>query len=442
MPLRGGRQRGTLDPRCGGNSGHPMLRLRRLVLIWLSFCVLGLNAPPAGAGGRGGGAHFGAHFAPHFSAPHIQPQVSAPRMSVPMPRTFAAPAYRAPAVATLHVPTQQRFRSPTAAYATGSIANIRVWRGNPFAQRTFTFGRFGGLHTHVHTRLQPARLSPFFAPRQHRVRGNAVLWTGALFWPDAFGDFFDYTLDPYAYYGYSPYPYPDLHQGIFGEPIASAYAAIPARRSGATEEPCGAAALTAWRIEEIVERLDLDNAQRAALIELNDAAAEAFAPASASCRDALPMTPVSRLAAVQTRLSGILHRLDSVRPAFARFYGSLTPEQKAQLNAPAPDGAQCGARPFASLPIEAIARELRANASQRAALLDLQHALAQAGDMLKRECAPERQLVSPESFDQIERELRTALSATEVIAPALAAFYALLRTEQKERFARIAGNSL
>jgi hypothetical protein len=49
-----------------------MLRLRPLVLIWLSFCVLGLNAPPAGAGGRGGGAHFGgggAHFGAHF-APH------------------------------------------------------------------------------------------------------------------------------------------------------------------------------------------------------------------------------------------------------------------------------------------------------------------------------------------------------------------------------------
>jgi hypothetical protein len=419
-----------------------MLRLRPLVLIWLSFCVLSLNAPPAGAGGRGGGAHFGAHFAPHFSAPHLQPQVSAPRVSAPMPRTLAAPAYRAPALATFHVPTQQRFRSPTAAYATGSVANIRVWRGNLFAQRTFTFGRFGGLHTHVHARLQAPRFSPFFATRHHRVRGNAVLWTGALFWPDAYGDFFDYTLDPYDYYGLSPYPYPDLYQGIFGEPVASAFAAIPARRSGATDEPCGTAVLTAWRIEEIAERLDLNSAQRAALIELNDAAAEVFAPTPASCSDALPVTPISRVAAVQARLSGILRRFDSVHPAFARFYASLKPGQKAQLNAPAQAEAQCGPRPFASLPIEAIARELRVNASQRAALLDLQHALAQAGDMLKRECAAERQVVSPGTFDQIERELRAALRATEVIAPALAAFYALLRTEQKDRFARIAGNSL
>jgi hypothetical protein len=45
-------------------------------------------------------------------------------------------------------------------------------------------------------------------------------------------------------------------------------------------------------------------------------------------------------------------------------------------------------------------------------------------------------------LDQIERELRAALHAMEVIAPALGTFYALLRTEQKERFARIAGNSL
>jgi len=419
-----------------------MLRLRPLVLIWLSFCALCLNAAPAVAGGRGGGAHFGAHFAPHFSAPHAQPQVSAPRMSVPMPRTFAAPAHRAPAVATFHVPTQQHFRSPTAAFATGSVANIRVWRGNPFAQRTFTFGRFGGLHTHMHTRLQSARFSPFFATRHHRVRGNAVLWTGALFWPDAYGDFFDYTLDPYAYYGFSPYPYPDLYQGIFGEPIASAYAAIPARRSGAIDEPCGTAPLTAWRIEEIAARLDLNSAQRAALVDLNDAAAEAVSPAPTSCTDALPTTPVSRVAAVQARLSGILHRLDRVRPAFAHFYASLKPGQKAQLNVPTSAEVQCGTRPFASLPTEAIARELRVNASQRAALFDLQHAVSQAGDILKRQCPTERQVVSPQSFDQIERELRAALRATDVIAPALGAFYALLRTEQKERFARIAANSL
>jgi hypothetical protein len=62
--------------------------------------------------------------------------------------------------------------------------------------------------------------------------------------------------------------------------------------------------------------------------------------------------------------------------------------------------------------------------------------------MLKRQCPAGRQFVWPESLDQIERELRAALHATEVIAPALGAFYALLRTEQKERFARIAGNSL
>jgi len=36
---------------------------------------------------------------------------------------------------------------------------------------------------------------------------------------------------------------------------------------------------------------------------------------------------------VQARLSGILRRFDTVRPPFARFYASLKPGQKAQLNA-------------------------------------------------------------------------------------------------------------
>jgi hypothetical protein len=190
-----------------------MLRLRPLVLIWPSFCMLCLNAPPAGAGGRGGGGAFRRAFCAAF----LRAACLAASIRAAHVRAHAAHACRAGSsragIGHLPVPTQQRFRSPTAAYATGSVANIRVWRGNPFAQRTFTFGRFGGLHTHVHARLQAPRFSPFFATRHHRVRGNAVLWTGALFWPDAYGDFFDYTLDPYAYYGFSPYPYPDLYQG-------------------------------------------------------------------------------------------------------------------------------------------------------------------------------------------------------------------------------------
>ena len=45
-----------------------------------------------------------------------------------------------------------------------------------------------------------------------------------------------------------------------------------------------------------------------------------------------PLTPPGRVAAMETRLSGMLKALDTVQPAMAKFYGSLTDEQKARFD--------------------------------------------------------------------------------------------------------------
>jgi hypothetical protein len=128
-------------------------------------------------------------------------------------------------------------------------------------------------------------------------------------------------------------------------------------------------------------------------------------------------------------------------PVLARFYTVLSEAQRAQLTAPASGRTQCTASSPALLPllpVEAIARELRVNTPQRAALRDLQHALVQAGDMLQQQCTYPIGVM--ERFEQIEAQLRAALRATELIEPALAAFYALLGDEQKDRFNRIAAS--
>jgi hypothetical protein len=53
---------------------------------------------------------------------------------------------------------------------------------------------------------------------------------------------------------------------------------------------------------------------------------------AASCPPEEQLTPPGRLAAIDRRLSAMLQALDIVQPALARFYESLSDEQKARFN--------------------------------------------------------------------------------------------------------------
>jgi hypothetical protein len=279
----------------------------------------------------------------------------------------------------------------------------------------------------------------------HHIGRQGGLWSGVLFWPYASWDFFEYTFDPYAYDSFWPYPYPDLYQGIFADPASAAYAAMPATAIRPTDEPCGTAALATWPVEQIAQRLKLTEAQRAAIDTLNDAAnAELGADMlSASCNQALPETPLSRLEAMRVRLVAMLRGVESMRPLLARFYALLTDGQKAQLNSPATGGAQCAEdlRVFPTLSQDRIVRELQTDAAQRVALRELQHALMVARDMTQAPCTGDDRLTVVARLDRIEARLNAALRAMEVIEPAFTAFYGLLGDEQKKRFNRIAAQS-
>ena len=51
------------------------------------------------------------------------------------------------------------------------------------------------------------------------------------------------------------------------------------------------------------------------------------------------LTPPGRLAAMEQRLAAMLQGLDIVQPALAKFYNSLSDEQKAQINRIGPRAA-------------------------------------------------------------------------------------------------------
>lgn len=72
--------------------------------------------------------------------------------------------------------------------------------------------------------------------------------------------------------------------------------------------------------------------QLAALADLSAASADAAKTLQASCPGETPLTPTGRIAAIEKRLDAQRQALDILRPALARFYGSLTGEQKTRFN--------------------------------------------------------------------------------------------------------------
>src|SRR5438034_560761 len=190
-------------------------------------------------------------------------------------------------------------------------------------------------------------------------RGGLVLgWFGPLFWPYAYYDLFDYVYWPYAYDDFWPYAYDDVYYGIYGPYAYSGpygyrdpngqYGGRSARRgvspgryaarANGSERPAAevcsddVAQLTDWPVERISEVVQPTAAQRPALDELRAASAKAIDMLKSGCPRDLPSIPTGRLAAMESRLQVMLAAVQTVRPALAKFYNSLSDEQKARFN--------------------------------------------------------------------------------------------------------------
>jgi hypothetical protein len=92
-------------------------------------------------------------------------------------------------------------------------------------------------------------------------------------------------------------------------------------------------------ISRIEKLLHLSAAQEAAFNELKDASAKAGENLTRNCPADQPLTPPGRLAAMEQRLTAMLQAIDTMQPALAKFYNSLSDEQKAQLSRAGPRAA-------------------------------------------------------------------------------------------------------
>ena len=93
-----------------------------------------------------------------------------------------------------------------------------------------------------------------------------------------------------------------------------------------------AAGLAEWRIERIERTVRPTDTQRPKLDELRTASAKAAEIISAACPRELPQSPVARMEMMEKRLNAMLEAVKLVRPTFAAFYESLTPEQQSRLS--------------------------------------------------------------------------------------------------------------
>ena len=85
-------------------------------------------------------------------------------------------------------------------------------------------------------------------------------------------------------------------------------------------------------IDRIASAVQPTPAQRATLDELKDASTKAAEGLNIKCPTYQALTPTGRVEAMEKRLDATLAAVKTVRPALAKFYDSLSDEQKARFN--------------------------------------------------------------------------------------------------------------
>ena len=199
-------------------------------------------------------------------------------------------------------------------------------------------------------------------------------------------------------------------------------------------------------IEQIPQTVHPTADQEAALDDLRAASSQASDIIKSVCPSSVPLTPTGRLGAAEQRVDATIKAVEVIRRALARFYDSLSDEQKSRFNAM--DGSteraqsagdltgicsqQAGS--FIDLPVQRIEQVVQPTAQQRSTLDDLKKTTQNAAAQLRSSCPSVVPLSPVARVDTVATWLRAMADAIKSIRPALENFYASLNDEQKARF--------
>ena len=199
-------------------------------------------------------------------------------------------------------------------------------------------------------------------------------------------------------------------------------------------------------IEQIPQTVHPTADQEAALDDLRAASSQASDIIKSACPSSMPLTPIGRLDAAEQRVDATIKALEVIRGALARFYDSLSDEQKRRFNAM--DGSTERARSvgdmaaicsqqagsFIDLPVQRIEQVVQPTAQQRSTFDDLKKATQNAADQLRSSCPSAVPLSPVARLDTVATRLRAMADAIKSIRPVLENFYASLNDEQKARY--------
>ena len=286
-------------------------------------------------------------------------------------------------------------------------------------------------------------------------------WVGPLFWPFAISDIHDYAMwgDGIGFWNYG---YPDIYAAIFAPyghddlaayarpgPHGSRYRRVPSLQQLCDDESHD---IAGFRIDQMTQTIQPNEAQRVALNDLANALMTAAQTIRASCPMQVAFTAGDRLAVMQQRIGTMMKAELTLEQPLGKFYDLLDDEQEARLNALAEDRRKmsaangtaeataegCGmVQPDAlKWPAEEIEARLHPNDTQRAALKVLQQANARAVEILAG-CQPQDTTTPPARLDAVAGRLTAMLQAVGLVSTALEDLYATLSDEQKAQFEAI-----
>ncbi len=290
------------------------------------------------------------------------------------------------------------------------------------------------------------------------VRQAARLGTvGPLAWPSAYEDVVGFALWPKEYgERLRAHGIADV-LGTALVPSATLAARTRANNAQArADEPnaapvaagCGSVDLTAtdWPIAQIATSIELDAAQRGALDQLTTALSDAIASIKSTCRgDEAGLTPVERIQVMQNTLWAVHGAAQLIRGPLARFYDSLTDQQKQQFAAPAPQQANargisradmarmCGAPVSNEAPMRQIEQSLRPTKAQRASLDALQKTSSEMGQFLMASCLKPIEATPAARLDAAADRLTAVIFAASNVNITLNDFTSQLSDEQKSK---------
>jgi hypothetical protein len=306
----------------------------------------------------------------------------------------------------------------------------------------------------------PARQQPTAAPAPPRTWLRLGV-TGPLTWPTALEDVVGFTLWPGEYSErLRAHGIGDVLNAVMVPASALAARLRPTQttaradtRQPAAGVPAGtlgvcnlAPASEEWPAAQIERAVELNAEQRAAFAQLKTAFGEAAVRIRAACRDEASPSSADRLRTMQAMLWTVHDSATQIRAPLAKFYGSLSGEQRQKFAAPASAQADprsmtpaaiarlCGAPQQNEAMLKQAEQSLNLNRAQRASLDAFQKKSAEMGQFLMASCLRPVAATPVERIDAAADRLTALIFAASTVNLALNDFYNQLDDRQRSKF--------